>query len=473
MRKGILISIATLAFIVAGQVEAAVVVFDNEVDYNAAVGPQIFLINFDGSPPGGASVSGASFSPAVAFGSPEASDPTLVLWNSDAISDNGSTIALNGVGPLDGVFTDPVYAFALVFSSASQAETVSLYDEAHNLIDMVTAPNASGFFGVLSDTSIKSLFVDNGNFPNTGDPDRFFIDDFRANEPPIQVVKELTRIEYGQTIIGDDEDVPELPEVPIHTRIEFTMVISVTNNSPSTIAGVVVKDRLGGDLEFVSSVPAPTTIETKGNSDKVFLSWAIGDLVAGQTAEITLVVATDVNPGQGKKAEPINEYTEAGVHELNSGANAKGMIGEIVVSHSSGPISVLAVGVPDLIVLELQVLGHTADSITYSYVIRNIGTGPANLDGPTAADADNVSVQAYLSDDTIFNNAGDAPAGGTILGPSPLGLLNPGQTFSGSFSSGTLGANPADYAYLTLMVDWGEVVAESDETNNTAATLIP
>lgn len=340
MKTRIVLSIAILAFAMSGQVRAAVVVFGNQPDYDAAVGPQIFLINFDGST--GTLVSGSSFSAAVTFGSPEASDPSQVLWNSDAITDAGSTTAGNAVGPMNGVFTDPVYAFALEFSSATENETVYLYDEGAALIGTVTAPNASGFFGVLSDTPIQSFLIDNGNFPG-GDPDRFFIDDFRANEPPIQAEKELTLIEYDETIIGDDEDVPELPEVPVHTRIEFTMVITVTNNSPSTITGIVVKDRLGGDLEFISSVPAPTSYEEKGNSDKVFLSWAIGDLVSGASTEITLTVATDVNPGQGKKAEPINEYTEAGEHELNSGANAKGMIGEIEVSHSSNSVSVIAV----------------------------------------------------------------------------------------------------------------------------------
>jgi hypothetical protein len=342
MRRRILLSIAALAFIMSGQVQAAVVVFDNQADYDAAVGPQIFLINFNGST--GASVSGASFSSVVTFGSPEAADPTLVWWNSDAISDDGSTTAPNGVGPMDGVFTDPVYAFALVFSSASENETVYMYDESAAMIAAVLAPNASGFFGVVSDTPIKSFFIDNGEFEEPeGYMDRFFIDDFRANEPPIQAEKELTLIVYDDIVIGDDEDIPELPEVPVETPIVFTMVITVTNNSPSTIEDIVVKDRLGGDLEFISSEPAPTTYETKGNSDKVFLSWDIEDLGPGDSAEITLVVATDVNPGQGKKAEPVNEYTEAGEHELNSGANAKGMIGEIEVSHSSNSVIVNAV----------------------------------------------------------------------------------------------------------------------------------
>lgn len=160
--------------------QAQVTVYGNETDYNNATGAQIFLIDFNGST--GAFVDGGSFSGEVTFGSPEAEDPTLVNWNSDAISDAGSTSSPTNVGPIDGVFTTPVRAFALVFLSAGEAETVHMFDEGGALIASVLAPNASGFFGVVSATPIKSFFLENGLFPN-GNRDRFFIDDFRANEP--------------------------------------------------------------------------------------------------------------------------------------------------------------------------------------------------------------------------------------------------------------------------------------------------
>ncbi|TKJ35321.1 MAG: hypothetical protein CEE38_15970 [Planctomycetes bacterium B3_Pla] len=179
-----LLLVVVAALIMTPETHGAVTAFDTEADYNAATGPQIFLINFDGNPPGGTLALGSSFSAAVTFGSPEASDPTQVVWNSNAITDAGSTTAPNFVGPMDGIFTDPVYAFALLFSSAGEAQTVSLYDEGAALIDTVIASNPSGFFGVVSDTPVKSFFIDNGNFPD-GTPDRFFIDDFRANEPLI------------------------------------------------------------------------------------------------------------------------------------------------------------------------------------------------------------------------------------------------------------------------------------------------
>jgi hypothetical protein len=154
---------------------AGVTVFSTEAAYDAATGPELFFLDFDGSPGGGALVAGNSFSPAVSFGSPEAADPTQVLWNSDAITDAGPT-----VGPMSGLFTNPVFAFAFDFSSASSAETISLYDVGDTLLDAVVAPNPSGFFGVVSDEAVKRFVITNGLFP-TGGRDRFFVDSFRAN----------------------------------------------------------------------------------------------------------------------------------------------------------------------------------------------------------------------------------------------------------------------------------------------------
>lgn len=168
--------------ITVGETKAALTVFSTQASYDAATGAQIFLINFNGSPPGGMYAPGNSFSSAVSFGSPEASVPTNVWWDSDAITDAGSTIASNNIGPMDGAFTNPVFAFALEFSSIL-FETVSLYDETSTLLGAVTATNPSGFFGVLSDTPIKSFTFDNGLFSDNclEYPDRFFVDDFRAN----------------------------------------------------------------------------------------------------------------------------------------------------------------------------------------------------------------------------------------------------------------------------------------------------
>ena len=127
---------------------------------------------------------------------------------------------------------------------------------------------------------------------------------------------------------------------------------------------------------------------------------------------------------------------------------------------------------PDLVIQSLEVTDIGPDSFTYQYVIENVGSAPANLDGPTSAEPDNVSVQAFISADSVFNNGNDIAAGGSILGASPLGLLQPGEVFAGTGSfAGTF--DPSTHPYLTLQVDWGEVVPELNEANNTAFARFP
>jgi hypothetical protein len=150
--------------------------YGNETDYDAAAGAADACIDFNGSP--GAAVPGSTFSTAVTFGSPEASEPGTVNWSSDAISDAGSTTSANGVGPLDGTFTDTVTAFKLTFLSNSNAATVDLYAEDASLIASLTAPNAPGFFGVVSTIPVKRFVITPGLFdPLLGTRDRFFVDD--------------------------------------------------------------------------------------------------------------------------------------------------------------------------------------------------------------------------------------------------------------------------------------------------------
>jgi len=133
-------------------------------------------------------------------------------------------------------------------------------------------------------------------------------------------------------------------DIEVGEYTEFWLSITVENkDTEDTISSVVVKDRFGGDLMLVSyEEPAVGTVETntKGKTNKVSLTWDGFDLGPGETATLDLLVATDVNPGQDKKTVPQNEYTEAGTHELNSGANVKGILHEIQLSATSDSITV-------------------------------------------------------------------------------------------------------------------------------------
>jgi hypothetical protein len=158
---------------------ANVNVFDNASNYNAAVGGELFRIDFNGSPD--AIVDGSTISPHAIFGSPEASNPASVLWSSNALTDAGSTIASNSVGPLSIDFSDPaIFNFSLTFSSAGIQETIELYDDANTLFANIVSPGPNGFFGLTSDVAIDYVIIRNGIFPGGGN-DRFFIDNLSAD----------------------------------------------------------------------------------------------------------------------------------------------------------------------------------------------------------------------------------------------------------------------------------------------------
>lgn len=125
----------------------------------------------------------------------------------------------------------------------------------------------------------------------------------------------------------------------------------------------------------------------------------------------------------------------------------------------------------DLIVSDLIVTSFNENSISYDYTIKNIGEDAADLNGPTSSNSDNISIQCFVSSDTIFNNGNDTPAGGTILGASPLPVLAQGETFSGSFNA-NVDFSPEDTPYLKIKVDWGEQLSECLENNNFGCAVI-
>jgi subtilase family serine protease len=127
--------------------------------------------------------------------------------------------------------------------------------------------------------------------------------------------------------------------------------------------------------------------------------------------------------------------------------------------------------IPDLVVSSLSAKFIAPNRIQYSWTITNVGTGPANLEGPNPASSDNLKVQAFVSKDTVFGNAGDVAAGGTIVGTSPLPKLDPQKSRSGTFTA-TVQANLTQLPHLVLKVDPGNEMAELKEDNNTAAVGI-
>jgi hypothetical protein len=161
---------------------ASVTLYTNEAAYLAAIAAPRVAVDFAGSP--AASVSGASFSPAVTFGSctdhaAPGSCGTSVWHNSDAISDLGGSASPNGVASLAWRFdlTD-VYAFAFHYVSGG-ITAVNLVDVGLNL-NVIDTSTASGFIGLISDEAFYGGIGVNAVFAGGGN-DRYFIDDFRID----------------------------------------------------------------------------------------------------------------------------------------------------------------------------------------------------------------------------------------------------------------------------------------------------
>ena len=123
---------------------------------------------------------------------------------------------------------------------------------------------------------------------------------------------------------------------------------------------------------------------------------------------------------------------------------------------------------PDLVISSLSAKLIAPNKVQYSWTVTNVGNAPANLQGATPEK--NVKVQAFLSKDNVINT-GDVPAGGTILGTSPLGPLAPQASKTGTFTA-TVQANFTKLTQLVLKVDSGNAVTEFSEDNNTAAVGI-
>lgn len=164
----------------AGAAQAAVTGYTSQSAFNAAVGAQMYLLDFNGLSSG---LSSGLFSGQVDFGSPEASDPSQVIFGSNAMTDAGSTTASNFVGPVGGSFLGgPVQAFRLLFSSSGSPQTVELYRSDSSLIgSAISSPG--GFFGIVSDEAFASFVIRNGVFTSGGN-DRYFIDDFAVHAVP-------------------------------------------------------------------------------------------------------------------------------------------------------------------------------------------------------------------------------------------------------------------------------------------------
>jgi hypothetical protein len=131
---------------------------------------------------------------------------------------------------------------------------------------------------------------------------------------------------------GDGDMLVEVGEESV-----WLTTIYLINDQGAPMTDVVVKDNLGGELEIDSFVwisKGDVTLITKGATNKIQLTWNVGDLALGEMAWLVFYVSTDTNPA-GKQ-----EYTSPGDYWLNSGPTMKYKIYGVQGSLEMPPIPV-------------------------------------------------------------------------------------------------------------------------------------
>jgi len=274
-----------------------------------------------------------------------------------------------------------------------------------------------------------------------------------------------------EILVGDEV-------VPLETDVHWLVVIGISNidDEIDTMEDVVVKDRLGGDLEldgFWESKGELVTSET-GKTNKVHLTWDLeGDLANEDSAWLVLDISTDINPGGGKKNGGHQEYTSPGWNDLNSGAVVKFIDSEtgFQLSAHTPPLSVLAeegAEVPSPIgLLYLNEKNPSDWTIVEDGAAGILGY---NLGGPTF---DYVFVSSGLEPETEYSLiyyadpwAGNNP--GALIATMTTDVNGNVSISGGSVDLNTDLPNSADGNYLDGAKIW--LVLSGDYNSGTAST---
>jgi hypothetical protein len=115
----------------------------------------------------------------------------------------------------------------------------------------------------------------------------------------------------------------------VYVGEEAVWFISIDVTADVDVMDVIVQDGMGADLdEIVLGFPthgiADAFKKGKGNMGATMVRWEIGDMLAGETANIVVTVTTGYNP------QDKHEFTTAELgHELDGGASATYWIDEI------------------------------------------------------------------------------------------------------------------------------------------------
>ena len=121
---------------------------------------------------------------------------------------------------------------------------------------------------------------------------------------------------------------------------------------------------------------------------------------------------------------------------------------------------------PDLQIEAIRVAKQKKNYIIIEYTIKNIGKGPANLEGNTKSKDDNIAVKAFMTSSSKLNK-GALVLGGDVVGnrSKNAGPLMPGESHTTKIRLETNSMTKFTPVIILELDTFGQV-RECDETNN-------
>ena len=121
---------------------------------------------------------------------------------------------------------------------------------------------------------------------------------------------------------------------------------------------------------------------------------------------------------------------------------------------------------PDLQIEAIRVAKQKKNYVIIEYTIKNIGKGPANLEGNTKSKEDNIAVKAFMTSSSKLNK-GALVLGGDVVGnrSKNAGPLMPGESHTTKIRLETNTMTKFTPVIILELDTFGQV-RECDETNN-------
>jgi uncharacterized repeat protein (TIGR01451 family) len=195
---------------------------------------------------------------------------------------------------------------------------------------------------------------------------------------------------------------------PVIAGQELTYILSVVNNGPSNATGVMVTDQLPDEVQFQSgSTSQGTLIQTNG-----MVSVELGDLAAGATATVNIVVHVDPST-RGTIINTANVTSNEPDSQTDNNTDSEPTLVQAQID-----LAITKIGVPDSVA--------AGDQLTYTLNITNQGP----------SDATEVQVQDLLPPQVEFQSATSSSA--TVTHEDQVVTVNLGNLAVGDSQTITL-----------------------------------